>query len=221
MSRVFSLSFCLALSFSLSTAAFAATVDFESVPLGTEWGTTPGNSPGDLVLTEDSITMTVENFTSGAFVGFNAATIDVPPQSFFPPAVNSTQALTLNNINGKFDFTGLPFAVSQVTVEYADGGDTNNFDVNGLGKQEVNDLTTLTSYAGFAVNVTAATVGFTDVGTIEVIADPGQSIQTLELGGQESSFDNLLAVPEPTSLLLVVLSSLIGLGSYRLKQSHK
>ena len=207
MFRVAKFAICIALAATACAAASAASVDFEAVALGTQYGTPAGHSPGDLVFSQNGVDMTVENFMSGSFVGFNVAEISGqpgPPTSFFPPAVNSTQALTLNNINGRFDFTGLPFPVTRVSIDYADGGDTNNFDVNGLGKQVVNDLTTLASYPNYNVSVSATPMGGVVVGRIDVQAASGFEIKTLELGGQESSFDNLRAIPEPTALALAI-----------------
>ena len=53
-------------------AVEAATVDFESLPPGTQFGGAPlPNAPGDLVFTENGVGVHVDNFTLGAFVGFN------------------------------------------------------------------------------------------------------------------------------------------------------
>lgn len=218
MRRLTGLIFGIALAFSVFVSTRTMAVDFETEPLGTEYGTPAGDSPGDLVFSQDGVNMTVENFTSGAFTGFNVATITGqpgPPTSFFPASVNSTQALTLNNINGRFDFTGLGFDVTKVAVDYADGGDTNNFDVNGLGKQEVNDWTSLTSYPNYTVSVTAGSVGPIVVGTIMVAASAGNRIEWIELGGQESSIDNIVVVPEPNCLLLGLVVLGAGLARRR------
>ena len=208
MYRFAKLSFCLVLAATACTSASAATVDFEVFALGTQYGTPAAHAPGDLVLSQDGIDMTVENFTSGSFTGFNLAEISGhpgPPTSFFPAALNPTQALTLNNINGRFDFTSLPIGVTKVSFDYADLGGANNFDVNGLGKQETSDLTTLGSYVNYNVAVSAAPIGGGVAGTIEVTAALGHQIKTLEIGGQELSIDNMHAVPEPTALALALV----------------
>ena len=188
--------------------AAAATVGFESIAVGTQYGTPTGHAPGDFALSEAGVDMTVENFFSGAFVGFNVAEISAhpgPPQSFFPPSVNSSHALTTNNISGRFDFSGLGYDVRRLSVHYADAGGTNNFDVNGLGLQQVVDLTTLASYPNYNVSVTAIPMGGGVYGQIDVEAAPGHRIKTLTLGGQEISFDNLRAVPEPAAAALATL----------------
>lgn len=195
----------IALVLAVATSASAATVDFESLPLGSQYGTPAGHAPGDFAFSENGVDMTVENFLSGAFVGFNVAEITNqpgPPQSFFPPAVNSTQALNTNNISGRFHFGGLGYDVQRLSVHYADAGGTNNFDVNGLGLQQVSDLTTLASYPNYNVSVTATPMAGGFYGRIDVEAAPGHQIHTLTLGGQEISFDNLRAVPEPAAAAL-------------------
>ena len=164
--------------------------------------------------------MTVENFTSGAFVGFNFAEIvghPGPPTSYFPPAVNPTQALTTNNITARFDFTKLPGKVTKLRLLYADAGDTNNFDVNLLGRQEVNDLTSLGSYPNYNVSVSANPMPGGAWGAIEVVAAPGHFIETLDFGGQESSIDNLVTVPEPASVVAALLGLATVLGARRMR----
>mgnify|MGYP007059411325 CR=1 FL=1 len=193
--------FCLVLA-----PAFAAEVDFETLAVGSTFNMANGQNPGDTFLVQNGIAVTVEEFTSGVFTGFNALTIDDPTTSFFPASENMTQSATTNNINMRFDFTGLGFGVTRASIEFADGGDTNNFDLNDTGQQEFNRFTQVTPVAGYTISVNMADINGTDVGTLEVIADPGNTIQSIEFGGQETSFDNLVAIPEPTSVTCLLVA---------------
>src|SRR5262245_49361701 len=83
----------------------AVTFDFEDVTVGTVYGNSAGNVPGDVVLTKDGVTMSVERFNTGISTPFNNATVRMET---FPPGVNETHTLNTSNINAKFDFTALP-----------------------------------------------------------------------------------------------------------------
>ena len=78
----------------LCTDCSAATFDFEDLPLGTEYSAAAGNAPGDVILSNWDVDVSVEEFTEGAFVGFNFSQIaghPGPPTSFFPIGSNPTQ----------------------------------------------------------------------------------------------------------------------------------
>jgi len=180
----------------------AARFDFEGEVVGTEFGPGNGDSPGDQILTQDGIILTLENFDNGVGTGFNGATIKGhpgPPTSEFPITENATNVLGTNNINAKFDFSGVGFPVTKVTIDFADQGGTENFDVNDIGLQVLGDLTSVVDPAGFMVTVNVNEIDNTDVGTVEVMALPGNTIQSFTIGGQEFAIDNLVAIPEPTS----------------------
>jgi hypothetical protein len=198
------------------TAAASAAVTFDFEPptfsLGTQYGPPAGDTPGDVVATVGGAEMLVDEFTQGTFTGFNLAEIaghPGPPTSYFPVAANPTQSLTINNIGVGFDFSGLSYDVTEVTFDYVDLGGTENLDVNELGRQELGQLSFATSYPNFTVNVseTAVTGGLT--GTVSIVADPGNAIDTLLIGGQEFGLDNLTAVPEPAALTLLGLGGLL------------
>jgi hypothetical protein len=105
--------------------ASAATVGFESPAVGTSWGSSAGDHPGDTIFTEDNIPVSVENFVLGTFTGFNSATVAGPSVKF------PTQSLLVNNISLDFDFTALAFDVTAVTFEFANSGGADNLSVNG------------------------------------------------------------------------------------------
>lgn len=203
----------LAVALLISPLATAATIDFEDVPLATVYGAPAGDAAGDVVLTRWNVDMSVEEFTLGAFVNLGRADVVTQPTSFFPPAVNSSQVLQINNINTQFDFTGVPFDVTRVSFDYVDLGGDENFDLNGLGRQELGLLSAIAPYAGYTINVTENGGPGGVYGSVEVIADAGNRIETLLVGGQEFAIDNLTKVPEPAacSLLALTLAMVVGI----------
>lgn len=207
----------LACTLILAQSTIAANIiDFEAEPLGTIYGTTAGTSPGDVVVIQDDIKMTVENFTLGAFTEFNEATIVQPPQSFFPAASNPTQALNANNINAKFDLLSVGYDVDFLSIRYVDVGGDENFEINSLGRQEVGSLSSLTPVPGFNVNVTSNPVTGGVEGVVEIYAAAGNRIEQLLIGGQEFAIDDLKVVPEPSGLMIIALGCIaMSLGRLR------
>jgi hypothetical protein len=170
----------------------ASTVDFDTspnLPVGTRYGTSEGTVSGTTVFTTaDGISMSVENFQLGNFTGFFRAEIEGPNQFVFP-----TNYLSLDNINVKFDFTNLSFPVSKVTLDYAEFGGGDNFAVNGGSLLQISPLTSLPM--NIAPGVTATV-------TDSTITLNG-AISSFLIGGQELNIDNIVAVPEPGTLLLL------------------
>ncbi|MEE4266003.1 MAG: hypothetical protein V2I56_25170, partial [Desulfobacteraceae bacterium] len=77
-------------------------VKFNAVPPATVWGAPAGNSPGDVVHTEDSIPVAVQEFYWSATTTHFGSTRVKP--SF---TVAGEQSINTNNINLEFDFTQL------------------------------------------------------------------------------------------------------------------
>ena len=178
----------------LCSVGLGRTVDFELVPLETTYGSPVPHLPGDVVLSQGGIDMSVENFQLGAFTDFNfaeVAGVPGPPVSFFPPVINPTQTLTINSINTKFDFANVGFPVDYVRFDYVDLGGEENFEVNATGLHEVTDLISLPSFPGpnHALNVTANPIAGGTEGSLWVFND----IQTMLVGGQELGIDNVNA----------------------------
>ena len=184
----------LALGFALGTASMsrAQIVDFESVPVGMMFGSPASDSPGDVVLTQEGIRMSVENYFLGAFTGFNFAQVGGAFDAFFP-----TTPLEINNISTRFDFTGLASNVTRVTIEYQEFGGTDNFAVND---QTIHQLSSL---AAIPFNVAPGVTASVSGGLITL----NGAINSVRIGGQELAIDNVTAVPEPGTALL------IGLGA--------
>jgi len=180
------LAICIGLC--LITSAGAAQIDFETVPVGTIYGAPANNSPSDVVLSQDGIDMSVEQFRLGTFVEFFRAEIGGAYGGFFP-----TTPVGLNNISLQFDFADVGFDVNLVTVDYLEFGGMLNFSVNGLPPFELASLDDIPTNVGSGI--TASVAG-------NVITLSGD-IDSFLVGGQEVALDNIIAVPEPATVLLL------------------
>ena len=166
-------------------AAGAANVSFDLEPLGSTWGGSVGNVPGDLAFTEDGIPMTVDEFHLGAFTGFNYCRIEPAI-----PAFGSGQILRLNNIATVFDFSAVPCAPGTVRFDFADQGGDENLRVNGGPLYEIGDFTAVdgvTVAPGVLCSVVASVVGGSLVGTVTLTGP----VTKLLVGGQELYIDNV------------------------------
>ncbi len=169
----------------ISPICLAATMEFESVPVGTKYGGDFGNVPGQVVLTENGIKMSVEQFFLRQFTDFFQAEVTEP--------ANDHQ-LAIDNISVLFDLTALPFNVTSLTLQYNELGGEDNFAVNGGPI-----LQPLAHLTDIPVNVAPGVTALVDGGRITLTGD----IDRVLIGGQELSVDTVVAVPEPTSLLLL------------------
>lgn len=194
-SRLKNLAFALA-SLAGSVCA-AATFDFENVPVGTRYGQQFGNTPGQVVLTQDGIRMSVENFffTSQNFVGFARAEVGGSVDPFFP-----TRPIELDNINVRFDFTQLAFNVNRVSLEYLELGGLDNFSVNGQPIIETAPLNLLPSNVAPGVTLLNELLdASTGRSRITLTGD----IDSVLIGGQEFGVDTIIAIPEPATIALL------------------
>lgn len=172
-----------------AASTIGAQVNFETVPVGTQYGGSAGNVPGQVVLTQDSIAMSVEQFQLNTFTAFFRAEVGGTFDSQFP-----TTPLSMNNINAEFDFTNVGFNVNQVTIDYYYDGGGNNFSVNGQPIIELNS-----DFSSLSPNIAPGVTAIADEDSITLTG----SIQSVLIGGQELGIDNIVAIPEPTSLLLL------------------
>lgn len=163
----------------------AGQVNFEALATGTVYGSGI-NSPGDVVIIQDGIKVSPENFQTGSFVDFNVATINGPGTDLF-----STKHAFMNNINFEFDLSGIA-PINSVTIEYHEFGGANNFAVNGGAIIE------LPSMGNLPMNVAPGVMAMVDADSIHLSG----AITSFLIGGQELAIDNIVAVPEPASLLL-------------------
>jgi hypothetical protein len=166
-------------------SASAAQVTFDHEPLGTAYGNGHGDVEGDIVLTEEDITMSVELFHSSGATYFDQAIISSAWADF-----GDDQVLEIHNIGCKFDFTATPDAPGTVAFSYYDGGGTENLQVNGGTILEVTHLSDLngTSVApGVTCGVSWTSVGYDEKGTV-TLSGP---VETVMIGGQELAIDTV------------------------------
>lgn len=191
----------IALGASGSDILAQSTMDFDGVTAGTVFGgmAVPPDTPGDVVLTQEGIDMSVELYMLGGFSDFFAAEVGVNQVPELP-----TQSLALDNISVAFDFADVGFEVGLVTLDFRDLGGTSNFVVNGSTLHIIDPLSDLPP--NVAPGVTAEVAGT----TVRLTADEGTNITGVGIGGQELFIDNIVAfVPEPTTLALIAL----GMGA--------
>lgn len=179
--------------------AMGATVDFDGLPSGTRFGANFGHVPGEVVISQDDIDLSVEEFLLGSFVGFIKAEVG----GRFD--INNTKPLELDNISVLFDLTGLGFEANFVTLEYEWFGGANNFAVNGQTILELSPLTDLPT--DIAPGVTAA-VGNGSITLTGVV-------HSFLIGGQELIIDNITVVPEPATLVLLGIPAAVLLRRRR------
>ena len=189
--------------------ASASMVTFESLTLGTTYNGS-GYSQGDLIFSEDGIDVTIEEFlwspgnpTFGGFAMVASPSTPVPGAGTFD--FGSGQLMGINNISLEFDFTNLGFAVDHVTVNYANNGGNENVSVNG-GAIESSLISN--APANIAPGVTLAT-SFDNIAGYWTLDLTGP-IDSMRIGGQEFAIDNVIATPEPSTLVLLAAAALVA-----------
>jgi hypothetical protein len=161
-------------------------VGFEPpLTVGTQYGAPAGHNNGDQVLVTNGVPISVHEFRLlDGSATFNVASIDVAPVAF-----GSNQSLRLNNINVEFDFSGVGFAVRQLSFDFLDLGGHENFSVNG-SQLFVGELSAIGSpMDGVATSVSTTSVSGGSAGRV-VLSGP---VQRVRIGGQELWIDNICA----------------------------
>ncbi len=174
------------------STGYSATVDFESIALGTNYGKKFGHSLGETVLVQNGISMSLSEYYLDDYVGFNQAQVGGSFDSWF-----KTTPLELDNIGVTFDFTNVGFDVTQVTLEFIQFGGDSSFSVNG------SSLLKLLPTGKDSWKIGSDVRAFASSGMLTL---KGQ-IDYFQIGGQELVIDNIIAVPEPATAWLVALSA--------------
>ncbi|MEN8224729.1 MAG: T9SS type A sorting domain-containing protein [Bacteroidota bacterium] len=166
-------------------------VDFEPLGLGTMYGSGI-NSPGDVIFTQNSIPVMVDNFyyVGGGSTFGNA---EVTTAS----GIGTGQDMREGNINLIFDFMETGYWIDMVTFDFADYGGHENLSING-GTIYAGELTMMPSPPGF-------TISFNMSGSIGQCMIQG-SVEKLLVGGQEFYIDNvcvhsIVGIPDPPGKL--------------------
>jgi hypothetical protein len=189
----------LVLAAAASASAAPVTFDTAATPAGTIYSL-PTFGPGDVLFTENGTVVRVLNFTQGNFTGFNSAFIEAAGDSF------PTRAMGLNNVQVRFDFTGLGFTVTQASFEYFDFGGSENLGVNGAYVELANLDLAPAFINGVAVSVVAPSGNTPGLVTFTSLA----GISSIQVGGQEFVMDTVRAIPTPGALGLLGLGGLLA-----------
>ena len=158
-------------------------IGFEDPPfeLGTEYGSSVGDDPGDVVFTEQGVPVSVENFRLGTSTAFGYAEVSdaggLPGQNLF-----------ISNVNLSFDFSALPFVVSKVTFDFEDYGGAENVSVNRAGIVE-GELAS-GEFSGATLTVVR---GQGSAGEASIDG----TVREFLIGGQEFVLDNVCAFEAP------------------------
>ncbi len=183
----------LALLVGCALCSGARAVSFDDLAPGTMFGlgtSTPGE---EVHVGTDGIRMSVQNFVLGSSEFFFFAEVAGPATQPF-----ATNALSLDNISIRFDFADVPFSVNEVTFDFFDLGGSSNLAVNDAPLFVLNPLSALPT------NVAPGVTAIVDGGHIALVGP----IQSLLIGGQELVVDNITAVPEPVSGILLTAATL-------------
>jgi len=177
-------------------------VDFESFAMGTTFGV-PTHEAGEFAFSQNDVLVHVDPLIvreNPQETVFFQAIIGGAAQDDFP-----TTPLYADNIAIRFEFSELDFLVTSATLEYKilSEASVQNLAVNGGDVFVGLDLGLAPSE--IAPGITA----MVDGGLITLSADPGFSIFSLVIGGQELGIDNLVAVPEPGALVLLGVGCLV------------
>ncbi|MFZ2898201.1 MAG: T9SS type A sorting domain-containing protein [Saprospiraceae bacterium] len=211
--------FLLLASFLLAAPAQGQTptcLDFQDIPLGTVYSAANGNMPGDLILTEENVGVTIGEFhlPNGNTV-FGSVTALASPPNF---TLGDGVALLSDEMNLIFDFSALSGPLLGAGFGFLEGGGLKNISVNG------GDVFVLESFADLpaivAPGIESQVVylpGVTPpVGTV-LFSGP---VHSLTVGGAEIILDNvcfLIEEPNPgcaLSNLVFDLQDCDGTGHY-------
>ncbi len=166
-------------------------VGFEDIEQGTVWGSTAGNSPGDVVYEAEGVVMSVHGFLLPAGQNvFGNVLFDQAPAAAPPHPIEHIAGLT-SNINLGFDFSFLEDSVFALRIGFANLGGINNISVNGgdlIVFENFADLPSL--LPGMAQVVMLPDTTNNEVGYLFLYGG-ASPIQELIIGGQELALDNL------------------------------
>lgn len=194
------IAWCAGMLFAVPT--FAQSVTFDGLPVGETFGP-PEFEAGDVIHTENGISVTIEEFLNGAGVPvfFGPAQVFAAgdPMPGFPPGLPSGfgdgNVMFTPNVSLEFDLANVG-PINQVAFEWANGGGNENISVNG---EEIwfQSIVTAPTEIAPGVTLTASFDELTLVGTANLVGP----IESLRVGGQEFAIDSIVAVPEPATLV--------------------
>lgn len=181
---------CCELDFASQPQPTRACVQFEQpLIVGTRFGPSQGQNPGDVIFTENGITVTLEKFQQvNGGIGFNEAYVD----GVLIPG-GATQSLRTNNIAIRFDFTGLGYQPNGASFSYLDFGGSEHLAANDDAPLAggIDSMTGMIT-GGTTVAVTPGASGTSSTPGKVMLAGP---MKSLSVGGQEFWIDAVCAEP--------------------------
>jgi hypothetical protein len=157
--------------------------DIESPAMGSAWGGSYGNTPGDHIFTEDMMDVMIFNHTDPTGLTFFG---DARVDAAFAP-FGTSQILTMSSVGIGYDLAALG-TVEKVRFEYFDGSGIENLIVNGAP-----------IYIG-EIDAAPATIAPGITCTVYEIVGPGfeygtvvleGNVQTFMIAGQQFAIDNV------------------------------
>jgi len=191
--------------FATSAGAMEAVVDFEEFAPLTRFGpNSPTNDqPGDFLFTDDGIGVYAADFlsTSQQVNTSQTSYVIIEDTVSFGDEFPTQELHVFGNLALRFDFTGLAFDVTRVTIPWVDMGGTQTLGVNGvvMGMPSFTDAPT--TLGGVSVSTTEIQQPNSLRGTLTFEG----AIDSITIGGQELTFDDVRATPTPGSAAVLLL----------------
>ncbi len=160
-------------------------VNHQSLFLGTSWGLTSGENPGDVMFNQDAIPVSCETFYfSGSASTFGQCRVTTTPVSAF----GHDKVMRCEDINNQYDIAALGIITEMVSFEFLNDGSLENLQVNGgtIFKNTFENMPA-TVAPGVTMTVTSYSTGS---GTRGLVVLTG-NIETLMVGGRVLYLDNL------------------------------
>jgi len=182
--------FVLILLVNLPTTTEASVVDFDDLIDETIYNV------GDSFVSS-GVSMTVEEFQWSNGTWYFDGYVPVGDELWAGGSGNELE--WINNANVDFNFGG---PVSDITFQFMDGGGNLNIEINN----DFRNISDLGDIDGLIVGGTSVVlVGTTNLGTLHI----NGAVTSFSVGGQELNIDNVTYVPEPTTLCILGLGSLL------------
>lgn len=157
--------------------------------VGTMFGAAEGQKPGDTILTENGIAVTLETYhQADGGAGFGQASVD----AMLVPG-GTRQSLRTNAIAVRFDFTGLPYPAKGASFHYVDFGGSKDLAAN-------DDKPLADGIVAMAGRMTGGTTVSVTTGPTAADSTPGTvtlsgPIKSLSVGGRDFWIDAVCAEP--------------------------
>lgn len=168
-------------------------IGFESLENGAQYGTANDLVPGDELLTEANVPVSLEPFHyfDGTTGFFNVWVSNEPFLTFS----GESQYVFPSNINLFFDFENLPETATSLCIDFVDGGGEENISVNGEPVLVLHEFADAPAEIAPGVTLELIQDNNTDfpAGTLCLTGE----IHTLLLGGQELAIDNVCFETQP------------------------